>query len=370
MPTPSTRTRLVIILALALGAFVLLACGSGSPSATLVSTAVPAGGSSAKPTAVAAQSEQPTAAASADQPTAAASADQPTSAPAEEQPTAAPANQEFKIGDVIHINELNLAVIGWEELKPTDLAKPEAGKKFIAVELVFVNTGKDAAHVSSLAQMKLKDDTAQQYDADFMASMAVGSKAPDGEIAAGEKLRGKVGFAVPVEAKGLQYVFDASLFSSGKVFVSLGDAPDSVEAPAEMAGEAPQKLYNVGDAIQIGDIVLTVNEVKTPKASQIAKPEKGKRFLVVDLTLENKATKAANLSSMLQMQLKDASGQAYGSDLMASMASGGKAPDGELAPGEKIKGQVGFQVPEDAKDLTFVFDGDIFGAGKVFVKLP
>jgi hypothetical protein len=161
-----------------------------------------------------------------------------------------------------------------------------------------------------------------------------------------------------------------SLFSSGKIFVNLGDAPTMVEAPAELAGEAPQQLYNVGDAIKIGDIVLTVNEVQTPKASQFAKPDKGMRFLVVDVTIENKASNAANLSSMLQMQLKDTSGQAYSVDLMASAASGGKAPDGELAPGEKIRGQIGYQVPEDAKGLTFVFDGDVFGAGKIFVKLP
>ena len=369
MPTPTARIRLVIILALALSAFVLLACGSGSANPTLVSTAVPASGQATKPTTAPAQSEQPTtAAAAAEEPTA---VEQPAAtASSQEQPTTVPAAQDFKVGDVIHINDLNFAVLGWEELKPTNFAKPEAGKKFVDVELVFVNAGKDAVHISSLAQMKLKDDTAQQYDADLMASMAVGSKSPEGEIAPGEKIRGKIGFAVPTEVKGLQFVFDASLFSSGKVFVNLGDAPATVDAPAELAGEAPQQLYKVGDAIKIGDIVLIVNEVKTPKPSQFAKPEKGKRFLVVDLTLENKAAKAANLSSMLQMQLKDASGSVYNQDLMASTVSGGKAPDGELAPGEKIKGQVGYAVPEDAKGLIFVFDGDIFGAGKIFVQLP
>jgi hypothetical protein len=363
MPIPSVRIRLVIVLALALGAFVLLACGSGSAKPTLVSTAVPASGQAAKPTIAPASGEQPTTAAvAAEEPTAAASA--------QEEPTTAPANQEFKVGDVIHVNDLNFVVLGWEELKPTDFAKPDAGKKFIAVELVFVNGGKDSVHISSLAQMKLKDDTAQQYDADLMASTTLSSKSPEGEIAAGEKLRGKIGFAVPEGVKGLQFVFDTSLFSAGKVFVSLGDIAAMVEAPAELAGEAPQQLYKVGDAIQTGDLVLTVNEVTTPKDSQLAKPKAGMHFLIVDVTVENKATKAANLSSMLQMRLKDASGQAYGVDLMASTTSGGKTPDGELAPGEKIKGQIGYEVPEDAEGLLFVFDRDVFGAGRIFVQLP
>ena len=45
-------------------------------------------------------------------------------------------------------------------------------------------------------------------------------------------------------------------------------------------------------------------------------------------------------------------------------------PEGELAPGGTLRGQVGFQVPADATGLVFVFDGDFFGAGKVFVVLP
>jgi hypothetical protein len=353
------RVRLIMVVALALGAFVLLACGSGSQTPTLVSTAAPAGGQSTQATTAPAQGEQPTTATQAEQPAA-----------SQEQPTAAPTTQEFKVGDVVNINDLNLAVLGWEEINPTDMAKPDEGKKFIAVQLIVVNAGKDAAHFSSLAQTKLKDESAQQYDPDFMASMAANSKAPDGEIAAGEKVRGKVGFQVPGDVKGLQFVFDASLFGSGKVFVNLGNEPAMVEAPAALAGETSQQTYKVGDVIQLGDLVLTVNEVTTPKNSDFAKPEEGKKFLVVDVTIENKASKAAHVSSALQMELKDASGQAYGIDIMASAASDGKTPDGELAPGEKIKGQAGFQVPTDTSSLVFVFDGSVFSAGKVFVQLP
>jgi hypothetical protein len=73
---------------------------------------------------------------------------------------------------------------------------------------------------------------------------------------------------------------------------------------------------------------------------------------------------------MLQMKLKDDTGQQYGIDLLAATAAGGSAPEGELAPGETVRGPVGFQVPADATDLIFVFDGNLFGSGKVFVRLP
>ena len=53
----------------------------------------------------------------------------------------------------------------------------------------------------------------------------------DGSWFQGEKVRGKVGFQVPEDLQNLQFVFDASVFGSGKVIVDLGASPVSVEAP-------------------------------------------------------------------------------------------------------------------------------------------
>jgi hypothetical protein len=49
---------------------------------------------------------------------------------------------------------------------------------------------------------------------------------------------------------------------------------------------------------------------------------------------------------------------------------GVSSPEGEIGPGERLRGSVGSQVPADATGLMFVFDGDVFGVGKVFVALP
>jgi len=100
-----------------------------------------------------------------------------------------------------------------------------------------------------------------------------------------------------------------------------------------------------------------------------ASQDPGNMFVAVDLTLENRGAEAKAVSSLIQMYLKDSSGQKYDLDLAASVASGGATPDGEIAPGEKIRGQVGFQVPQDAKGLVFIFDADVFGHGKAFVAL-
>lgn len=335
----SSKRNFVPFLALAVLLLVSLACGS-TTSPSLVATSAPPVDSGSQP---------------------------------QEQPTQAPApvtQQNYKVGDVVSIGDHVLVVLGWENIQPSDFSKPDAGKKFVAVELLIVNNSQSAMSVSTLLQMSMKDDTGQKYDVDFMASTAIGGASVDGELAPGEKVRGKVGFQVAENATGLQFVFDASVFGSGKVFVDLGAEPVTVEPPASIAGETSQQTYNIGDVIAMGTTNITVNEVLYPAGDQFNKPNAGFKFLVVDITIENTSATAISVSTLLQMSVKDSGGQKFDVDLMASVASGGSSPDGEIAPGEKLRGQVGFQVPENATGLVFVFDADVWGSGKVFVALP
>lgn len=297
----------------------------------------------------------------------------PTKEPAVAEPTdtpVPPAPTAYKVGDVISIGDIVMVVLGWDSPPGTDFSKPDEGNKFVAVDVLLVNQGSASTSVSTMLQMSLKDATAQKYDVDLTANVATGSSSPDGEISPGERVRGKVGFQVPQDATGLVFVFDASIFGTGKVFVELGPEPIAVEPPAQLAGEQEQIMFAIGDIVEIGNLTLTVNEVTSPPGDEFNKPNAGNKFVVVDVTLGNKGAEAENISSMMQMHLKDATGQKYDLDLSASVASGGTTPDGELAPGEKMRGQAGFQVPENAQGLVFVFDAEVFGHGKVLVALP
>ena len=290
--------------------------------------------------------------------------------PPTDEPAAVPTPSSFAVGDVIEMGDLTMVVLGWNSPPGDDFTQPETGNQFVAVELLFVNTGSTADSISSLLQMELKDADNRSYDIDMFAPSAAGTGSPEGEIAPGERIRGSVGFQTPVDAPGLQFVFDASVFGGGRIFIDLGDEPIAVEPPAQLAGETGVETFAVGDVIEIGDLGLTVHGVTFPAGDEFSQPDEGHRFVVVDVAVENRSTAAQTISSLLQMELKDATGQTYDVDLMAEVASGGTSLDGELAPGETLRGQVGFQVPTDAAGLVFVFDGDVFGAGKVFVALP
>ncbi len=276
----------------------------------------------------------------------------------------------FQVGNLISISDISLMVLGWEEIPATNFNKPEAGNKFVAVELLILNNTQLAFSVSPPIQMSLKDDSNQKYGVKLRATASKLNASVGGELAPGEKVRGKVGFEVAQNAQGLQFVFDPSIFGISKVFVDLGTQPISIAPPATLAGEIALNVFNVGDVIDLGNKTLTVNQVNYPSGNLINQPADGYEFLVVDLTITNKSTSAVTVSTLLQMSLKDSGDQKYDVDFKASAASGGSAPDGEIAPGETIRGQVGFQVPINATRLLFVFDADVWGTGKVFVALP
>lgn len=290
-------------------------------------------------------------------------------ATAEPEPTKAQVQTNFAVGDIIDFGDLVMIVLGWSSPPGDDFTQPEDGNKFVAVDLVFVNTGSSPDSVSSMLQMQLKDSTNQVYNIDFEASMAVDASSPEGEISPGERIRGSVGFQTPSDVTGLQFVFDATFLGGDRVFVELGDEPMFVEAPETIEGETELTTFEVGDEIEIGDLGLVIHEVTFPIGDEFNRPNEGQKFVSIDLSVTNNSATSQSISSMLQMQMKDKTGQIYGFDLMASVAAG-TSPDGELAPGETLRGQVGFQIPIDAEGLLFVFDADFLGGGKVFINIP
>lgn len=286
--------------------------------------------------------------------------------------TATPSGEatSYQVGDVVSIDDRLIVVLGWHSPSGNEFVKPDEGQRFVAVDVLLVNGGDAPLILMPAAQMSLKDATSQKYTLHPKASAAAGRSRPDGEVSPGERVRGIAAFQVPQGSTGLTFVFDARVFGTGKAFVELGPEPVAVEPPAELPGETEQMAFAVGDTIEIGELTLMVNEVRYPAGDDLLKPISGNRFVAVDVTLENRSTEACGISSPLQMYLKDGTGQKYKMDLAAQVASGSAAPDGELAPGERIRGQVGFQVPEGARGLVYVFDLDLLKFGKVAVALP
>ncbi len=275
----------------------------------------------------------------------------------------------YEVGDIISINNTILVVLGWDQPPGGDFNPPDEGKKYLVVDIMLANQRENSFSISPVFQMTLKDSTGQKYNVNGKANIASGSNTPKGEINPGEVLRGKVGFHVPEDMVNFVFVYEANLIGLGEVSVNLGPTPVSMEPPTDLNLAQQQIVYQIGDLIEISDLAIQVLQVSFPAGNEIVKPKEDFKFAAVDVMIENQGNTTQEISSIVQMYLKDSTGQKYTFHFGAQSIIDSGLPDDELQPGEKVRGQIGFQVPKDISGLLFVFDAEIFGFGKVFIAL-
>ena len=274
--------------------------------------------------------------------------------------------QHVKVGEIATLSGLEIVVPGWEKIEGDKFLTPEPGKEFVAVEVI-VNTGQEVQSISTVLNMKLRDSQGQEYKLRPELEMLMESKAPQTRVAVGEKLRGKVGFEVSSEAKGLAFYFGYLDLGRSHIVVDLGDVPVKVALPENLAEETISP-YKPGDIIQIDGLELVVNEVSLPLGKGIALPKKGYEFLAVDFTIKNKNNKTVRLHP-LDFEMKDSIGRLYGVDIHATFAAGiNKMPIFKVSPGQKINARLGYEVPINTETLFFSLKRPYPG-GKVFVQL-
>ncbi len=275
----------------------------------------------------------------------------------------------YQVGDIISVNNTVLIVLGWDEPPGGDFNPPAEGKKYVAVDLLVANQGTRSFSVSPPFQMTLKDDSGQKYNVNAKANTASGVTPPRGEVNPGEQIRGKAGFQVPQEASGFTFVYEHNLIGLGEVNVDLGPLPVSMAPPESLQLSQSQPVFAVGESVEISNLMIQVLGVSYPIGTDLIQPKEGYQYVVVELMVVNQGDSTQEITSGLQMYLKDGTGQQYPFNLGAQALADAGLPDDELQPGERIRGQIGFQVPESAENLVFVFDAEVFGFGKVFISL-
>jgi hypothetical protein len=275
----------------------------------------------------------------------------------------------YEVGDIVSINDAVLVILGWDQPPGGDFNPPDEGKKYLVVDLMIANQGERSFNSSPVFQMTLKDPSGQKYNINGKANIASGSNTPNGEVNPGEVIRGKVGFHVPEDLTNFIFVYEANLIGIGEVSVNLGGTPIAMDPPSDLNLAHRQEIFSVGEQIEISGLVIQVLGVSYPSGTDFVKPKEDYKFVSVDVQVENQGDSIQEITSIVQMYLKDNTGEKYTFHLGAQSIIDSGLPDDELQPGERIRGQIGFQVPTDAEGLIFVFDAEIFGFGKIFIAL-
>ncbi len=151
--------------------------------------------------------------------------------------------------------------------------------------------------------------------------------------------------------------------NSGTKVSSAGSSPS---AQATKALAAPTN-FKVGDQIKVGDtIMLTVTQVQAPvdAGNEFINPKNG-QFMTVMVSLQNVSTKPQLVSSLINFELRDDSGQSYTETLLPNAP---KPPDGSIAPNDKLAGGLTYDVPK-GKSFKLYFKNNAFSSGQVIIDL-
>lgn len=140
------------------------------------------------------------------------------------------------------------------------------------------------------------------------------------------------------------------------------DTPgDKNETPSEKEDKPKEdntkKVYKVGDLIEEKNFSIKVNSAEVTDGHDFMTSDDGDKFIILDITIENKSDEEMNISSLLSFTLKDEDGRDQ--DYALNIEQKGQL-DGTILGDEKMTGQITFEVPKEGK-LTLYFTNDLFG---------
>lgn len=140
----------------------------------------------------------------------------------------------------------------------------------------------------------------------------------------------------------------------------------NTDTNTETKKETKQEVFKVGDNINFDKVVYTVNGVRDSAGNEFEKPKEGSKFILIDITIENKSDKTQNISSMLMFKLLDSKAFNYNPTFISDQKG---SLDAEITVSAKLRGEIAFEVPKEETQLKLDVDPSIFGTGKFTVEL-
>ncbi len=123
-------------------------------------------------------------------------------------------------------------------------------------------------------------------------------------------------------------------------------------APGAAPSSTSSQAAGIGIRQESGGIAITVVGLRTERSIEnFFTADPGKVYVVVDVVIENTARDEAPYTP-LYFQVKDADGFEYNASLVAPAPS---LRSGKLAKGERVRGNVAFETPQNVAGLVLSF---------------
>jgi hypothetical protein len=142
--------------------------------------------------------------------------------------------------------------------------------------------------------------------------------------------------------------------------------PEKVDAETVGKTNAKIETFKIGDSVKAGNLIFTVNSTRTDAGGEFIKPDEGKIYYIIDVTVENTGDEPESVSSLMMFKLIDSDGYNY--SVTFGPETQGQV-DGEISAGRKLRGELVYEIPEDTEGLELEIDPTVFGSGQIIVEL-
>ncbi len=111
---------------------------------------------------------------------------------------------------------------------------------------------------------------------------------------------------------------------------------------------------------------VAVLGVSTASAVAFSTAQPGQRFLVLDVAIENVSSRQEVPYNPLYFRLRSADGFQYDSEFLAPEPDLGT---GNLSQGDRVRGNIAFEVPANADGLVLIYEPIAFPSYQIRIKL-
>lgn len=110
-------------------------------------------------------------------------------------------------------------------------------------------------------------------------------------------------------------------------------------------------VFTVGDSTEYRDIKVSLINITESNGIEYIKPDDGKVYVIAEFEFSNNSDTDLTLSSLMCFNAYQ-DGYTINSNLSALMVDDKyNSLDGTIAPGKKLRGYIGYEVPEDYSKL-------------------
>jgi len=135
------------------------------------------------------------------------------------------------------------------------------------------------------------------------------------------------------------------------------------ESSENKVDDEKETIFKKGEIAELNGVQVTLMDYKENTGSEYNKPSDGNVFLMAEFEIVNNTKEELGISSMLSFE-------AYADDykldysLAAIMEKEGNQLDGEIATGKKMKGWIGWEVPQDYQAVEVHFTDNVWSSNK------